>query len=72
MRAGRSCSATTVSYSVNLSYSNSTLLHRRENHRYFGKKPFSMALDEVRSGGTEGDNQIGWPIIVEVVEILDE
>ena len=51
---------------------NSTLLHRSENHRYLRKKPFSMALDEVRSRGTEGDNKVGWPIIVEVVEIFYE
>ena len=51
---------------------NATLLHRCEHHRYSRKKPLSIALDEARSGGTEGNNKVGWPIIVEIVEIFCE
>ena len=51
---------------------NPASLHDREQHRHARENAFAIALDEVRSGSTDSNYQIGSFPSVEAMEIVDE
>ena len=58
--AGKSCAtATTVSFSVSLSYWTRRCSTAVKTIGVLGKQPLAIALDEIGGGRADGDNEIG-------------